>query len=467
MNLQKNDHIHFMGVCGTAMASLACLLKKQGYKVTGSDQNVYPPMSDILKQAGIEIMEGYHAKNLNQKPHLVIVGNVISRHFDEAQALLKSDIPYMSLPKAIGEFLIADRTSLVVTGTHGKTTTTSMLAYLSAEQGLTSGYLVGGIPKNLNCSFQIPIDDYFIIEGDEYDTAFFDKVSKFLHYKPQKVILSNIEFDHADIYKDLDHVKESFLKLMTKIPRDTGFLVFNADDPDVCDVAKTYLGEKISFGENNGDVLIKFIQEEKFTKVELKSKLWSEDKIFYLSVYGKYNILNATAAFLLGLHLGWDEKKLKEALKSFSGVKRRQELLGTPGGVRVIEDFAHHPTAVRLTVEALKKRYPEGSLFTLFEPRSATSRRKIFQEAYSNSFKGADVVYIAKPYNQINIDDKERFSSEELVQDLLNKKIEASVIKGIDVCVQEIKEKVQPGDTILIMSNGAFEGIYKKLLKIL
>ena len=463
--LQKGASIHLMGICGTAMASLAGLLLEMGFKVTGSDQNVYPPMSTQLANLGIQIMEGYKKENLDHKPDLVIVGNVISKNFEEAEALLHSNISYTSLPKAIGEFIIADRHSIVISGTHGKTTTTAIMSWMAEAQGIQPGFFIGGIPWNFEKSFKAPQGDWFIIEGDEYDTAFFDKVPKFIYYRPKYVILTSIEFDHADIYSNLDEIKSAFSELVRRIPED-GILVANSDDPHVMEVVKD-CPCLVTFGMNSGDYQAVHrsvaIGRNQFS-VEHKGQRIADMAI---KLFGKHNTLNALSAFALSHKLGWKNHKSLQALAEFKGVKRRQEIIGEPGGITVIEDFAHHPTAVSLTVESMKEQYPNRRLISIFEPRSATSRRNIFQEDYIQALKNSDVVVVPPPPNIHKIPETERFSSDKLVNDL-NKLGSQAVLKSdVDSIIHFLSCEAKAGDIVLIMSNGGFNGIYTKLLEAL
>ena len=463
-HLRPGAHIHLMGICGTAMASLAGLLKESGYKVTGSDQNVYPPMSTQLAALGITIMEGYKKENLVPRPDLVIVGNVISRKMEEAEALLASDIPYTSLPAAMGELVIAHRHSIVVSGTHGKTTTTSMMSFLADQLGLRPGFLIGGIPKNFSRSFQIPQGDWFVIEGDEYDTAFFDKVPKFIHYRPRSVILTSVEFDHADIYKDLEDVKQAFLRLLKLIPKD-GRLITNAEDENIGDLLKRHHPDRVvTFGLEKGDYQAR---EVKTHADGMRFKVLAFGKVageLDLKISGDYNIRNALAAFALANDLGWDINRVQKIFSEFQGVKRRQEIIGTPNNITVIEDFAHHPTAVKGTMELVRTRYPKARVFAVFEPRSATSRRKIFQKDYVEALGLADVAIVPKPYNQSSIAEGDRFSTEELIGDLQAGGHESYLCEGVDAIVAKIQKMARPSDVVVLMSNGGFEGIYQKLL---
>lgn len=468
MNLKKGSHIHFMGVCGTAMASLAGLMKDRGYEVTGSDSNPYPPMSTQLENLGISIMIGYKPENLSPRPDFVIVGNVISRGNPEVEALLQTDIPYTSLAKAMGEFIIENRESIVISGTHGKTTTTSLMAWVAECQKKGAGFLIGGIPKNFAQSFQNPTGNYFIIEGDEYDTAFFDKVPKFIHYRPRHVILTSIEFDHADIYKDLDDVKKSFTRLMTLIPQG-GTLITYADDKNIQSILPaSSCKKKITYGLNQADYKaeIKQVTTEgtEFTVIHKGKSLG----IFQVLMTGEYNILNATSVIAMSEEDGWDLEVTRQALASFEGVKRRQEILGEPGGILVIEDFAHHPTAVRETIKGVLEKYKGRPLIAVFEPRSATSRRKIFQKDYVEAFKqNLKEVVIAKAFDQSKLDESDRFSSEDLVNDIRGNHIKAECFAKADEIVAHLKPVAQKGDVILIMSNGGFDGIYQKLMRVL
>lgn len=462
-DLRPGSHIHLMGICGTAMASLAGLLKEGGFKVTGSDQNTYPPMSDQLAELNIPVFEGYRPQNLSPRPDLVVVGNVISRSNPEAEELIKLEIPFTSLPKAMGEFVIDGRKSLVVAGTHGKTTTTSLCAWFAENAHAKPGFLIGGIPKNFSHSFRPPSGDLFVIEGDEYDTAFFDKVPKFIHYRPTHVILTSVEFDHADIYKNLDEVKSAFLKLLKLIPAN-GQLVAFSDDENVSELLRLNptSAPVTTFGWKSGDYRILPTEQSNFS---LKGPGLNHE--FHNPMLGRHNMQNAAAAILMGLKLNWQISDMHRALKSFLGVKRRQEILGEPNGMTVIEDFAHHPTAVRLTLEGIRARYADRRIVAIFEPRSATSRRNVFQKDYAASFSSADVVLISKPYDVSRIAEEERFSSELLVKDLEEKGKRAHLFDDGESLLKILKDLSMRGDVFVIMSNGGFGGIYPKLLSLL
>lgn len=464
MEIKKGSHIHMMGICGTAMASLAGLLKDRGYHVTGSDSNPYPPMSTQIESLGIQIMKGYKAENLNPRPDFVIVGNVISANNEEAQELMRLQIPYTSLPKAMGDYIIENRDCVCVSGTHGKTTTTSLMAWVAEVCGQKPGFMIGGIPKNFSKSFKNPEGNLFVIEGDEYDTAFFDKVPKFVHYKPKYAILTSVEFDHADIYKDLDDVKKAFSKLMKLIPQE-GHLICMADDKNVQELKAQTQSPVTTYGLKSGDVTAQIIKTTS-EGTEFSVQYRGEDLgAFTMALSGEYNVLNALAAITLSKLLGFDMQKVREALKTFQGVKRRQEILGEPRGVLIIEDFAHHPTAVKETIKGIKMKYPKRKLWSVFEPRSATSRRKIFQKDYVTAFSLSDEVIIAEAFDQSKINEQDRFSSAELVEDLKKSGQSAHVYRGVDQIVQDLVKGSQKGDLILIMSNGGFDGIYTKLMQ--
>ncbi len=464
-NLKAGSHIHLMGICGTAMASLAGLLKDRGFKVSGSDLNPYPPMSTQIESLGIVISRPYKKENLNPMPDFVIVGNVISANNEEAQQMIALNLPFCSLPQAMGEVIIAEKDSFVIAGTHGKTTTTSLLSWVAEQCGLKPGFLIGGIPKNFSQSFKNPQANTFVIEGDEYDTAYFDKVPKFIHYKPMHVILTSVEFDHADIYKDFDAVKDAFKRLMKLIP-EKGSLVYWGDDQNVKEIAKTCLiKNKFSYGLKEGADF----QAQNITQKNAKTYfevLFKNEKIadFETEMTGSYNILNATAAIAQASIQKWPLEKTKSALQSFLGVKRRQEILGEYGSVLLIEDFAHHPTAVKETVKAIQSKYTGKKVFSVFEPRSATSRRRVFQKDYVEAFSQADEVLIAQAFDQGKITTEDRFSVDELIADLVHLKKSAKAFTNADEIVADLIKRTQKGDVILIMSNGGFDGIYTKLI---
>lgn len=464
MELRPGSHVHMMGICGTAMASLAGLLKDRGFHVTGSDANPYPPMSTQIENLKIPLMKGYSAQNLDPQPDFVIVGNVISASNEEAQEMVRRGIPFTSLPKAMGELIIADRESVVISGTHGKTTTTSLMSWVAEVCGHAPGFLIGGVPKNFSLSFRNPHGKYFVIEGDEYDTAYFDKVPKFVHYKPRHVILTSVEFDHADIYKDLGAVKEAFLRLMHLIPAD-GTLIAYAEDENISELLPQCPAQKkFTYGFKKGDyqaAVLESNEQRTLFQVTFQGHVLGD---FSMGLTGNFNVMNATAVVAMAHQLGFPIKKVQESLSSFEGVKRRQEILGEPGGVLLIEDFAHHPTAVRETVRAVQAKYSGRKVYSVFEPRSATSRRKVFQRDYVDAFSNCDEVLIAQAFDQSKIDSKDRFSVDELISDLQARKKSAGAFVNADAIVADLKARARKGDVILIMSNGGFDGIYQKLM---
>jgi len=465
LNLKHGAHIHMMGICGTAMASLAGLLKDRGFRVTGSDANPYPPMSTQLESLKIPILKPYKKENLDPKPDFVIVGNVISAGNEEAQELQRLGIPFTSLPKAMGEFIIENRECVCISGTHGKTTTTSLMSWVLDQAGLNPGFMIGGIPKNFSQSFRNPQGDHFVIEGDEYDTAYFDKVPKFIHYKPKHVILTSIEFDHADIYKDIEAVKAAFARLVRMIPRD-GHLICWGEDSNIRSLLELSGTKNVfTYGFKNSDFIIEKMNSSGTTTTNFQIKKGSEILgLFETSMSGDYNLLNAAAVIVLSHLLKVNVDSIKKSLASFQGVKRRQEILGEPGGVLVIEDFAHHPTAVRETLKGIARQYQGRKIFAVFEPRSATSRRKVFQKDYVDAFQSADEILLAKAFDQSKIDESDRFSTDELINDLKRKNKNAQSFDSADQIVTNIKSRAKKGDLVLIMSNGGFDGIYQKLL---
>ncbi len=459
--------VHVMGVAGTAMAALAGMLKDAGYRVTGSDQAVYPPMSDYLEQLGIDVMTGYVASNLAHDPDLVIVGNVIRASYEEAEALLASELPYCSFPEAFAELFLKDAHSIVVAGTHGKTTTTSIAAWLLEAGGAAPGFLVGGIAKNFDRTARAGGSEVFVIEGDEYDTAFFDKGPKFLHYRPKTCILTSIEFDHADIYRDLDHVKESFRQLMAILPED-GTLVVRGDDPGAMDVARLAGCRIWTYGPGQEwDGRLERIDPETGTMRFTVLRRGEAVGTFDSALVGEHNLYNQVAAVAATQAYGLDPEALAEGFRTFEGIKRRQEVIGEPGGVTVLDDFAHHPTAVRVTLEALRERFGQRRLWAVWEPRSATSRRAVFQDDYATAFGAADQVIVAKPFDQSRIDEADRFSSERLVRDLAERGIDATSLDGADEIAHTIAARAHPRDVVAILSNGGFGGLHKKLLGLL
>lgn len=459
--------IHIIGICGTGMAALAGMLKKSGYTVQGSDSHVYPPMSVFLDQLDINIFDGYKAENLSTAPDLVIVGNVVRQVNPEAQALAGTSIPYLSFPQALAHFFISGKQSLVVTGTHGKTTTCSLLASALYHGALDPTFMIGGIVGEFNSNFRLGQGDHFIAEGDEYDTAFFDKESKFLHYLPDIAVITSLEFDHADIFDDLDTIKAAFRKFVSLLP-ENGLIIANLDHKNVAEVVLEAPCKVVGYGLNS---------EHKWSLGQLQVdqgitsftalKNGKEYHSFSVKLPGTHNALNSLAVIAVLDHLGFPPKLYEQGLAQFGGVKRRQEIRGIEAGVTVIDDFAHHPTAVRETVGALKKSYSDKRLITVFEPRTNSSRRSIFQQDYISAFDEADLVIIREPVPLDSVPEEEMFSSEKLSEDLTQRGIANGCFPSADEILSYLKEIAQEGDVVAILSNGGFENIHERLLEIL
>jgi UDP-N-acetylmuramate: L-alanyl-gamma-D-glutamyl-meso-diaminopimelate ligase len=466
--LPPHSHIHVIAVGGVAMATFAAMLKERGYRVTGSDQGVYPPMSDFLARAGIEVMQGYRSENLTPAPDLVIVGNAVSRTNPEVAALLESRIPYLSFPQALGDLFLEEKRSLVVAGTHGKTTSTALLGWVLEQAGRQPSLLVGGVTRNFSQGYRLGAGEFFVIEGDEYDTAFFDKGPKFLHYRPQAVLLNAVEFDHADIYRDLDHVKEAFRRLLQIVPTRAPVLVCS-DFPAAVDVAQTAQKPFSTFGFAE-DALWQVVdihddgKQMHFTVVRQGQQLGR----FTTPLMGRMNIRNALGVTALCSELGLSPAEIAPGLATFLGVERRQDLIGEVNGITIIDDFAHHPTAVTLTIEAVRLRYPNRRLWAVFEPRSNTCRRRVFQKPLGAALALADRVVIgpvfSKPQDQLATEDL--FSPVELVRDLQAIGKEAHEGQEVDEICQFLTTHCRAGDVVLVMSNGAFGGLPRKLLTI-
>jgi len=462
--------VHLVAACGVGMASLAGMLKEKGFRVTGSDANVYPPMSTQLEKLGILLSSPYAAGNVPSDADLVIVGNAVSKDNPECLEAARRGISMLSMPQALAEFFMAGKESIVVAGTHGKTTTTSLLAWSLYDLGDDPSFLVGGVPRNFPVSYRLGAGPRFVIEGDEYDTAYFDKGPKFLHYLPKIVLLTSIEFDHADIYRDLPHLVESFRKLVHLIPRE-GLLVACADYADVVAAATEaacpvvfYTVNPKAIPDSAGDAWrVRSIGEKDgFTHFRLEGSRSSHG--FAIRLPGLHNAANCAAAALVLMHLGYGPDRTAEALARFTGVRRRQEELGEFGGVLVVDDFAHHPTAVRGTIQAVRARYPGRRITAVFEPRSNTSRRKIFQGEFAKALAEADIAIVAGVFGADKIPPGERLDPEEVVKAVRAAGREAQHIQDADRIVEYIAQASRPGDLVLIMSNGGFGGIQGKLI---
>jgi UDP-N-acetylmuramate: L-alanyl-gamma-D-glutamyl-meso-diaminopimelate ligase len=461
-------HIHLSGICGTAMASLAGLLQLEGHRITGSDKAAYPPMSDLLRALGIPVMEPYAETNLEPAPDLVVIGNALSRGNPEVERVLDERIPFTSMAALLHEEFLKGREPLVVAGTHGKTTTTSMLAWIfqaaaRERPALEPSFLIGGVAENFGSSFQLRPTRVFIVEGDEYDTAFFDKGPKFLHYFPDGLILTHVEFDHADIYADLEAVKTAFKRLVNLVPR-RGLIVAYDGSANVTECLEHALCRVERYGFTDGAEwkLENFRYQAGLAKWEVwrEGSLWLE---LEMALAGEHNALNATAAAALASDRGIGRETIAAALRSFKSVKRRLEVRAEIGGVTVIEDFAHHPTAIRETLRALRSVYPRARLWAILEPRSNTLRRKVLEADLVASLRLADRVVLAGVYQQQRIPDAERLHPEDVVEKLTEGGTEAELLPDADAIVGGVVGQVAPGDVLAILSNGGFDGIYEKL----
>jgi UDP-N-acetylmuramate: L-alanyl-gamma-D-glutamyl-meso-diaminopimelate ligase len=460
--------VHLVGVAGTGMGSFAGMLKSAGHAVSGSDENVYPPMSDKLREWGIEVMKGYRAENLDTaRPDLVVIGNVIRRDNPEAAAVRERALPQMSFPQALGELFLKDRHSVVVAGTHGKTTATALVAHLLADADRDPSLLVGGVPLNFGDGYRIGRGAHFVIEGDEYDTAYFDKGPKFLHYRPRTVLFTGAELDHIDIYRDEAHYESAFERLFPLIPAD-GFLAACATFASTgrllgfanCRV-ETYSASAeadwraadVSFGPEGARFAARY-----------RGERWLDAR---LPLGGRHNVENALGAIAVARALGLSPGETADALAAFRGVKRRQEVRGVAAGVTVIDDFAHHPTAVRETVAAVRALFPRGRLIAVYEPRSNTAMRKVHAADYPRAFAGADLAVIAPPGAIHKVPENERMDPAALAAEVTRNGVPARTYPSVDAIVEALAAEARPGDVILAMSNGAFGGIHGKLLEAL
>ena len=462
-------HYHLIGICGTAMASLAGMLQARGFKVTGSDQNVYPPMSTQLEALGIEILNGYRAENADIGADVTVVGNAISRGNPELEEVLNRKLMYRSQAEIVKELFIRGKRSLVVAGTHGKTTTTSIATWVCEVGGLDPSFLVGGIVQNFDASFRVTQSDHFVIEGDEYDTAYFDKKPKFMHYLPEIAIVNNIEFDHADIYRDLQEIKFQFSRLMNLVPGN-GRLICGIDSPVVREVLDEMQGKLFTTIETFGlseDAkwqarYIDFTGEKTRFTVFRDVTSWGE---FETHLIGEFNVRNCLAVIIAADAWGIAKEKIQEAFDTFKSVKRRMEVRGTERGVTVIDDFAHHPTAVEETLKALRMKYDGRRLIAVFEPRSWSSRLAVFQAPYSKAFSYADYVIIAGVYNTSKASELGKvLDVSELVKDIEMQGKPALSFPDADAIIDHLAPELADGDVVAIMSNGGFGGIHDKLL---
>ena len=472
-------HVHFLGICGTAMGAVASAMARKGYTVTGTDANVYPPMSTFLENEGIQIFQGYNPANIPADADLVVIGNAMSRGNIEVEAVLDSRLRYMSLPETMKEFFLWGKRNLVVTGTHGKTTTTSMLTWMLEANEKSPSFMIGGIARNLGRGGRFTDSEFCVLEGDEYDTSFFDKRSKFLHYLPEVVIINNIEMDHADIYANVDEIKLSFKRLLRVVPRN-GVVFINADCPNCADVrqhaaAELKMVKMVSVGmSEDADVRITDIEHRtdgcSFTLLaaetegEETSPCSLHGERFNVPMIGDFNVRNAAMAACAAAFAGLNAEQIRTALDSFEGVARRQEVRGTVNGVTVVDDFAHHPTAIRQAIEGLRQRFPKSRLWVLFEPRSNTTIRNLFQAELAAALAEADFAIISPIENHKRLTPEQRLNEEQLLADIQAAGTEAYIGKNVDDIVAHVVTHVHPGDVLLVMSNGGFGGIHNKLL---
>jgi UDP-N-acetylmuramate: L-alanyl-gamma-D-glutamyl-meso-diaminopimelate ligase len=464
--------IHLIGICGTAMATLAAMLKRKGFNVRGSDQDVYPPMSDFLHAEGIPALVGYRPEHISADLDLVVVGNAISRGNPELEEVLDRKIRYCSLPEAIREHFLWGARSIVVAGTHGKTTTTAMIGWLLTHGGLDPSVLVGGIVRNFGehgSSYRLGPGRDFVIEGDEYDSAFFDKTAKFLKYLPDIAIVNNVEFDHADIYKDLDAVTLAFRRLINLVPR-RGLLLIGADSPGARALADAAKSRVETFGTADATPSLDWQAHDleptcDTTRFKVR-RHGSPFGSFEVPMVGTHNVRNALAAIAVATETGVGVDRIVEGLRAFAGVKRRLEVVGVADGVTVYDDFAHHPTAVSETLAAVRAANPKARIWAVFEPRSASSCRRVFQDDFARAFAGADEVLLA-PVFRSTLPDDERLSIPQLVRDLESRGQRAREAASIDEIVSVVVGEHRSGDLVVLMSNGGFGGIHQKLLRAL
>ena len=462
--------VYLIGICGTAMASLAGMLQQRGYEVGGSDEHVYPPMSTYLERLGIPVLEGYTKQHLETfRPDLVVIGNVAASTNAEAAATVELDLPYTSMPEAIYHLFIKDKHSIVVTGTHGKTTTTSLMAWILEAAGRDTSMVVGGIPVNFNQNFKLGNGPEFVIEGDEYNTSFFDKGPKFLHYHANTLLLNNIEFDHADIYENLEAILEAFRKAVQQVaPGDV--IVANGDDPNVMSIKAEAKARWVTFGWDHADDAYATDVVEHPDGTEFTA--WWEGKEWYRfksTLSGRHNVLNALADAVIARLRGLSGEEIQKGLASFQGIKRRMEVRGVERGVTVIDDFAHHPTAIETTLAGARNRYPGRKIWALFEPRSISSSRKEFEDGYIKAFHQADRVIIGPIFHQDRYETRygldKMMSVDGIAQALAGDEIAVEHIGDFDDIARRVAAEAKEGDVVVVMSSGAFGGVHEKILE--
>ncbi len=456
---QQPEHIHFLGIGGTAMGAVAVALRERGFVVTGSDERVYPPMSGFLRTKGIAYSESYDPSNIPASADLIVIGNAMKRGNPEVEAILNRKLYYLSLPEILKEFFLRGRHNLVVTGTHGKTTTTALLAWILTVAELEPSFLIGGLPRNFGQGALFNDSRYFVIEGDEYDSAFFDKRSKFIHYLPELLIVNNIEFDHADIFPDLEAVKLSFRRLINIVPQN-GMILLNGDDPTCVEVARDCLAPmvEVGFSENCAER----IRAVSYSATGSRFSLGETN--YECPLLGEFNVRNAAMAAAAARFYGVAPEVIQTALTSFEGIARRLEVRGEEKGVTIIDDFGHHPTAIRETLNALRVRYPRRRLWAIFEPRSNTTRRAVFQEELPDALGLADGVIISQVAALEQIPPGERLNPEAVIGKLNDAGRTAFYEPSADAILDRIVPMLMPDDVVTVFSNGGFDGIHEKLI---
>lgn len=457
-------NIYMIAICGTAMGSLAAMLKSQGYHVSGSDSHVYPPMSTFLASQGIKVYEGFHADHLSAIPDLVIIGNAMSRGNPEVETVLDRKIPYTSLPAALKYFFIQGKDSIVISGTHGKTTISSLIAWLLEHAGRNPSFLIGGIPKNFEQGFKVGKSKLFVVEGDEYDSAFFDKAAKFFHYLPQVLVVNNIEFDHADIYDNLDQIKLAFRRLINLVPRN-GLLLANIEDANVMDLSPRAFSSVQTFGLHQDAFWradnVQFYEDHTTFDIIKQGSLFCSASI---QLTGFHNIRNSLAAVGAVHFVGVSAEQVMQGLPLFKNIIKRLEVKAVVNRITIYDDFAHHPTKVRSTINGLRCRFPDQRIWAVFEPRTATTKRKIMEDQYAVAFDEADITIIASLHLPEKVTQQERLSVELLVEKINQRNKEVFYIPSVQQIVEFISRRATSGDHILIMSNGAFDNIHQLLI---
>ncbi|MBI5374637.1 MAG: UDP-N-acetylmuramate:L-alanyl-gamma-D-glutamyl-meso-diaminopimelate ligase [Candidatus Schekmanbacteria bacterium] len=455
--------VHIVAIGGTGMSALAGMLKERGFRVTGSDKGLYPPASTIIEKLGIQVEISYSPDNIPRDVSLAVIGNAVSKDNPEVLEIIRRKIPYKSFPDTLWEYFIQGKTSVVVSGTHGKTTSASAVSWVFYSLGLDPGFMIGGVPLNFNSNYRLGNGTFFISEGDEYDSAFFDKGPKFLHYRPDYLLLNSVEFDHADIYRDLEHVMSSFTKLLDIVNPKGGVAAFG-DSINVRKLIEKSKCKVLTFGfENTNDWVIKTVNEET-GDVVVNSRDGREIK-FKTNLFGKQNIANLTGVLLLADIMGLNIEKASKSLELFNGVKRRQEYIGSAKHIDIYDDFAHHPTAVKVTLEGFKSRFPQKRIIAVFEPRSNSSRRNVFEAQYVESFDAADLIILSEPFNKDALDETVRFSTNRVTSNIKKRGKEAYSFKDVDSIIGFLLGRLRENDVVVIMSNGDFSGIHKKLIQ--